>query len=202
MSNSARVVPRLLSGFKDRLPQEAMTKLHLLSVVTKVFESFGFVPIETPHLEYADILSKQGGEDIQKELYKFIDNGGREVGLRFDQTVPLSRFIALHRDKIDLPFKRYAIGNVFRGEKAQRGRYREFTQCDFDFVGSDAVGCDAEIIQVIYASMLALGIKDFTIWINNRKILSGICKYFNVENETLALRLIDKLDKIGHDKRT
>lgn len=199
MSNSARVVPRLLSGFKDRLPQEAMTKLHLLSVVTKVFESFGFVPIETPHLEYADILSKQGGEDIQKELYKFIDNGGREVGLRFDQTVPLSRFIALHRDKIDLPFKRYAIGNVFRGEKAQRGRYREFTQCDFDFVGSDAVGCDAEIIQVIYASMLALGIKDFTIWINNRKILSGICKYFNVENETLALRLIDKLDKIGHD---
>lgn len=197
MSNSTRVIPRLLSGFKDRLPQEAMTKLHLISIVSNVFESFGFVPIETPHLEYADILQKQGGEDIQKELYKFIDNGGREVGLRFDQTVPLARFISLHRDKIDLPFKRYAIGNVFRGERAQRGRYREFTQCDFDFIGSDAIGCDAEIIQVIYSSMLALGISDFTIWINNRKILSGICNYFNVTNQTLVLRIIDKIDKIG-----
>ena len=197
MGNSTKVIPRLLSGFKDRLPQEAMTKLNLLSIVSKVFESFGFVPIETPHLEYADILSKQGGDDIQKELYKFIDNGGREVGLRFDQTVPLARFISLHRDKIDLPFKRYVIGNVFRGEKAQRGRYREFTQCDFDFIGSNAIGCDVEIIQVIYASMLALDIKDFTIWINNRKILSGICKHFNVKNEILVLRLIDKLDKIG-----
>lgn len=199
MSNSTRVIPRLLSGFKDRLPQEAMTKLNLISIVSKVFESFGFVPIETPHLEYADILSKQGGEDIQKELYKFIDNGGREVGLRFDQTIPLARFISLHRDKIDLPFKRYAIGNVFRGERAQRGRYREFTQCDFDFIGSNAIGCDVEIIQVIYASMLALGIRDFTIWINNRKILSGICSYFNVKNEALVLRLIDKIDKIGID---
>lgn len=199
MSNSTRVIPRLLSGFKDRLPQEAMTKLNLISVVSRVFESFGFVPIETPHLEYADILSKQGGEDIQKELYKFIDNGGREVGLRFDQTIPLARFISLHKDKLDLPFKRYAIGNVFRGERAQRGRYREFTQCDFDFIGSYSIACDAEIIQVIYASMLALGIRDFTIWINNRKILSGICSYFNVENETLVLRLIDKLAKVGID---
>lgn len=197
-----KVTPRTLSGFKDRLPREAMAKSELLSKVSKVFESFGFVPIETPHLEYADILVKQGSDEIQKELYKFKDHGNREVALRFDQTVPLARFIAQHKHKLELPFKRYAIGNVFRGERAQKGRYREFTQCDFDFIGSNSIACDAEIVQVIYGSMLALGINEFTIWLNNRKILNGICKHFKLEGEELIsniLRIIDKLDKIGED---
>lgn len=198
--NRIIVTPRLLSGFKDRLPDEAIAKYKLLRILSNEFEYFGFMPIETPHLEYADILVKQGSDEIQKELYRFKDNGGRDVALRFDQTVPLARFISQHRDKLDLPFKRYAIGNVFRGERAQKGRYREFTQCDFDFIGSDSIACDAEIVQVIYASLVALGIEEFTIWLNNRKVLNGICKYFGIESEIESiLRIIDKLDKIGRD---
>ncbi|RAX54840.1 histidine--tRNA ligase [Helicobacter sp. 16-1353] len=200
--SSILVVPRTLSGFKDRLPMEAMAKSKLLFIVSRIFENFGFVPIETPHLEYADILVKQGSDEIQKELYRFKDHGGREVALRFDQTVPLARFISQHRAKIDLPFKRYAIGNVFRGERAQKGRYREFTQCDFDFIGSNSIACDAEIVQVIYASMVALGIEEFTIWLNNRKILNGICEYFGITKQSdisNVLRIIDKLDKIGEE---
>ncbi|MDE6885643.1 MAG: histidine--tRNA ligase [Helicobacteraceae bacterium] len=198
-----KITPRTLSGFKDRLPKEAMAKSKLLSIVSKVFENFGFMPIETPHLEYADILIKQGSDEIQKELYKFKDHGNRDVALRFDQTVPLARFISQHRNKIDLPFKRYAIGNVFRGERAQKGRYREFTQCDFDFIGSSSIACDAEIIQVIYESMIALGIEEFTIWLNNRKILNGICKYFGIlkDNDiSNILRIIDKIEKIGENE--
>lgn len=193
------ITPRVLSGFKDRLPNEAMAKSKLLRILSAEFENFGFMPIETPHLEYADILVKQGSEEIQKELYRFKDHGGRDVALRFDQTVPLARFISQHRSEIDLPFKRYVIGNVFRGERAQKGRYREFTQCDFDFIGSDSIACDAEIVQVIYASLCALGLDEFTIWLNNRKILNGICAHFGVEGEINAiLRIIDKIDKIGH----
>ncbi|PAF50813.1 histidine--tRNA ligase [Helicobacter sp. 13S00477-4] len=196
------VVPRTLSGFRDRLPKEAMAKSKLLSKVSRVFESFGFVPIETPHIEYADILVRQGSEEIQKELYRFKDHGGRDVALRFDQTVPLARFISQYHNEVELPFKRYVIGNVFRGERAQRGRYREFTQCDFDFIGSDSIACDAEIVQVIYASMATLGIEEFTVWLNHREILNGICKYFGIVDKKgveIALRIIDKLDKIGKD---
>ena len=194
------ITPRILSGFKDRLPNEAFAKYKLLRILSAEFENFGFMPIETPHLEYADILVKQGSEEIQKELYRFKDHGGRDVALRFDQTVPLARFISQHRSELDLPFKRYAIGNVFRGERAQKGRYREFTQCDFDFIGSDSIACDAEIVQVIYASLCALGLDEFTIWLNNRKILNGICAYFGVGGEINAiLRVIDKIDKIGRE---
>ncbi|CBG40227.1 histidine--tRNA ligase [Helicobacter mustelae] len=194
------VTPRTLSGFRDHLPKEAIAKEKLLKKVTQVFESFGFVPIETPHMEYAEVLIKQGSKEIQKELYRFQDHGGRDVALRFDQTVPLARFISQYRNELPLPFKRYVVGNVFRGERAQRGRYREFTQCDFDFIGSNSIACDAEIIQVIYASMLSLGIEDFTIWLNHRSILNGICQYFGIKEETdiqNALRIIDKIDKIG-----
>ena len=196
------VTPRTLSGFRDRLPHEAIAKEKLLRTLTSVFESFGFVPIETPHLEYADVLVKQGSEEIQKELYRFQDHGGRDVALRFDQTVPLARFITQYQNELSLPFKRYAIGNVFRGERAQKGRYREFTQCDFDFIGSKSIACDAEIIQVIYASMMNLGINDFIIWVNHRNILNGICKYFDITQESdiqNTLRIIDKLDKIGEN---
>lgn len=196
------ITPRTLSGFKDRLPKEAIAKEKLLKKVTQVFESFGFTPIETPHLEYAEILVKQGSEEIQKELYRFQDHGGRDVALRFDQTVPLARFISQYKNELPLPFKRYVVGNVFRGERAQKGRYREFTQCDFDFIGSNSIACDAEIIQVIYASMLSLGVEDFIIWLNHRSILNGICQYFGITNEEdiqNTLRIIDKIEKIGID---
>lgn len=196
------VTPRVLSGFKDRLPKESMTKNMLLGKVSEVFLKFGFVPIETPHIEYADILVKQGSEEIQKELYRFNDKGGRDVALRFDLTVPLARFISQYQNELQLPFKRYAIGNVFRGERAQKGRYREFTQCDFDFIGSQSLSCDAEIVQVIYASLCAIGIDEFSIWINHRKILNGICKHFGITESkeiNATLRVIDKLDKIGKE---
>ncbi|WP_334095395.1 histidine--tRNA ligase [Helicobacter typhlonius] len=196
------VTPRTLSGFKDRLPKEALAKAHLLNKVSNVFMNFGFVPIETPHLEYADVLIKQGSDEIQKELYRFKDHGGRDVALRFDLTVPLARFVSQYKNEVGLPFKRYAIGNVFRGERAQRGRYREFTQCDFDFIGSDSISCDAEILQVIYASLMKLGIEEFTIWLNHRGILDGICEYCGIVNDkdiNSALRIIDKFDKIGKD---
>lgn len=198
----ALVTPRTLSGFRDRLPKEALAKTLLLNKLSAVFMDFGFVPIETPHLEYADVLIKQGSDEIQKELYRFKDHGGRDVALRFDLTVPLARFVSQYKNEVGLPFKRFAIGSVFRGERAQRGRYREFTQCDFDFIGSDSISCDAEILQVIYASLVELGINEFTIWLNHRGILNGICEHCGItgeKNVNTALRIIDKLDKIGKE---
>ncbi len=195
------VEARTLSGFRDRLPRETLIKHDIIEKVVRVFRSFGFAPIETPHLEYADILVKQGSEEIQKELYRFRDHGDRDVALRFDQTIPLARFISQHRSDITLPFKRYAIGNVFRGERAQKGRYREFTQCDFDFIGSDSIGSDAEIVQVIKESLYALLIKDFTILLNNRKIINGFASYLGLGDKIEdILRVVDKIEKIGIDR--
>lgn len=191
------VEPRTLSGFKDRLPKEAIAKNDLINKITKVFDSFGFVPIETPHLEYAEVLIKQGSDEIQKELYAFKDHGGRDVALRFDLTVPLARFISQHRHSVGIPFKRYAVGNVFRGERAQKGRYREFTQCDVDFIGSQSIASDSEIIQVIASVMKKLEVGDFTISINHRGVLNGICEYLGIVDVCNALRIVDKLDKIG-----
>lgn len=196
-----RITPRTLSGFKDRLPNEAIKKREILNRLSEVFESFGFAPIETPHLEYADVLLKRGSKEIQKELYRFKDHGGRDVALRFDLTVPLARFATQHRHSIRLPFKRYAIGSVFRGERAQAGRYREFTQCDFDFLGSDSLVADAEIIAVLEAGFEALGIEEFKISINNRKLMNGLLNslgYLDLSEE--ILRIVDKLDKIGKER--
>ncbi len=192
---------RTLSGFRDILPANACVKEEMITTLKEVFKSFGYVPIETPHLEYADVLVDKGSEEIQKELYRFRDHGGRDVALRFDQTVPLARFIVQHKHLLATPFKRYAIGNVFRGERAQAGRYREFTQCDFDFIGTTSIYSDMEIIQVIHNSLLALGIEKFTISINNRKILNGLAQYLKVEDKIEdILRIIDKIDKIGEEK--
>ena len=192
---------RTLSGFRDILPDNASVKETMLNKIKEVFKSFGFVPIETPHLEYAEVLIGKGSEEIQKELYKFRDHGGRDVALRFDQTVPLARFVVQHKHQLTMPFKRYAIGNVFRGERAQAGRYREFTQCDFDFIGTTSILSDMEIIQVIIDSLISLGIENFTIRINNRKILNGLAKYFGIEDKIEdILRIVDKIDKIGEDK--
>ncbi len=192
---------RTLSGFRDILPANASVKEAMLGEIKEVFKSFGFVPIETPHLEYAEVLVGKGSDEIQKELYKFRDHGDRDVALRFDQTVPLARFVVQHKHLLAMPFKRYAIGNVFRGERAQAGRYREFTQCDFDFIGTTSILSDMEIIQVINNSLIALGIENFTIRINNRKILNGLAEHFNVADKIEdILRIVDKIDKIGEEK--
>ncbi|PAF44126.1 histidine--tRNA ligase [Helicobacter sp. 11S02629-2] len=191
------VTPRILSGFKDRLPNEALIKMQLIESLSSVFLSYGLMPIETPHLEYSEVLLGLSSDEIEKELYRFKDHGGRDVALRFDQTVPLARFITQHRNELQLPFKRFAIGNVFRGERAQKGRYREFTQCDFDIVGSESFSSDAEIIEIIFSTMHALNLEEFTIWINHRDILNGIFEYLGIAEVNSALRIIDKLDKIG-----
>ena len=192
------ITPRTLSGFKDRLPKESYAKSQMLKSIVESFEKFGFSPIETPHLEYAEILKKQGSEEIQKEMYHFLDHGGREVALRFDLTVPLARFIAQYKNELGLPFKRYCIGNVFRGERAQKGRYREFTQCDFDFIGTHSIGADAEIVQVIYQTLRHLGVERFTIALNNRKIFNGLMESLGAQSQTIeVLRIVDKMDKIG-----
>ena len=194
------VTPRTLSGFRDRLPKEAFAKSKMLRSIVESFEKFGFLPIETPHLEYLEILKKQGSDEIQKEMYHFLDHGQREVALRFDLTVPLARFCAQYRNEIGMPFKRYCIGNVFRGERAQKGRYREFTQCDFDFIGTQSIGSDVEIIQVIYQTLFDLGIQDFTIHINHRKIFDGLMESLGTKEHTVeVLRIIDKIDKVGRE---
>ena len=194
------ITPRTLSGFKDRLPKEAYAKSQMLKSIVTSFEKFGFTPIETPHLEYAEILKKQGSEEIQKEMYHFLDNGGREVALRFDLTVPLARFISQYKNELGLPFKRYCIGNVFRGERAQKGRYREFTQCDFDFIGTQSIGSDTEIVQVIYQTLRHLGVERFTIALNHRKIFNGLMESLGAESQTIeTLRILDKIDKIGRE---
>jgi len=194
------ITPRTLSGFKDRLPKESYAKSKMLKRIVESFEAFGFSPIETPHLEYAEILKKQGSEEIQKEMYHFLDHGGREVALRFDLTVPLARFISQYKNALGLPFKRYCIGNVFRGERAQKGRYREFTQCDFDFIGTQSIGSDAEIVQVIYQTLRHLGVERFTIALNHRKIFNGLMKSLGAESQTIeTLRILDKIDKIGRE---
>lgn len=195
------IYPKTLSGFRDILPSLAITKEDMIVKIKGVFRKFGFVPIETPHLEYTEILLGKGSDEIQKQLYRFLDNGKRDVTLRFDHTVPLARFVVQHKNSLGLPFKRYAVGNVFRGESPQSGRYREFTQCDFDFIGTYSITADSEIVQVIYSSLKALKIDDFTIFLNNRKIVNGLCEKINISHKVSdVLRIVDKINKIGAEQ--
>lgn len=180
-----------LKGFRDFLPEEARKRQYVIDTLKKVFESFGFEPLETPALEYAEILLGKYGEEADKLLYTFIDRGGRKVGMRYDQTVPLARVVAQYQNDIPLPFKRYQIQPVWRAENTQRGRYREFLQCDIDTVGTDSPLSDAEIITVIAKSFSELGFLDFRILVNDRNLFSGI------KND--AIITIDKLKKIGRE---
>ncbi|RIL08663.1 MAG: histidine--tRNA ligase [Proteobacteria bacterium] len=195
---SKLIEARTLKGFHDCLPREAILKNQMLAVLRAVFESFGYVPIETPHLEYSEILVGEASAEIKKQMYRFQDNGGRDVALRFDLTVPFARFVVQHRQELGVPFKRYAIGDVFRGESPQLGRYRQFTQCDFDFVGTSSVSSDSEIVQVIFSALSRLKIPDFTVNVNHRKILNGLAAKLGLQGRGAdLLRIVDKLDKIG-----
>ncbi|MEA3305073.1 MAG: histidine--tRNA ligase [Patescibacteria group bacterium] len=192
---------RTLSGFRDLLPQEALAKEDMIRTVSDIFRSFSFAPIETPHLEYEETLVDISEDDVQKEMYRFEDHGGRRVALRFDQTLPLARYVVEHKNDLALPFRRYAIGNVFRGERPQKGRYREFTQCDFDCVGSDSSAVDAEVIAITAAAITVLGISDFTIAISNRKILNGYLQTLHLESQAESiLRIVDKKAKISAEE--
>jgi histidyl-tRNA synthetase len=197
----ALIEPRTLKGFRDYLPEAQIPREWLIDTARKVYRSYGFLPIDTPALEYAEILTGKGGDESDKQMYRFKDHGDRDVALRFDLTVPLARFVAQHSNELGMPFKRYHIANVWRGENTQRGRYREFMQCDFDTIGTESIAADIEMVLVIHDLMLALGIEDFTIRVSNRKILNGWLTWIDMRDHSVAvLRAIDKLDKIGRDK--
>ncbi len=194
------IEPRVLKGFRDYLPATMLVRERLMETARRVFRSYGFSPIDTPALEYAEILLGKGGDESDKQLFRFNDNGGRDVALRFDLTVPLARFAAQHVGQLGLPFKRYHLGTVWRGENTQKGRYREFLQCDFDTIGTLSPGADLETLLVIHDLMLALGFERFTIRVNNRLILNGLLEQLGVgDRSTGVLRAIDKLAKIGVD---
>lgn len=190
--------PQLSGGFRDYLPEDMIQRQKMFDTIRVVFERFGFLPLDTPGIEREEILTG-GDPNFRMQIFK---TGLREsdegLALRFDLTVPLARVIALYSDKIEKPFKRYQSGKVWRGEKPQAGRFREFVQFDADIVGSNKVSADAEIIALMYETLTALGIERFKIKINNRKILNGLPDFAGYEKSlnTEILRTIDKLDKI------
>lgn len=192
------IEPRVLKGFRDYLPATMLVRERLMETARRVFRSYGFSPIDTPALEYAEVLLGKGGEESDKQMFRFRDNGDRDVAMRFDLTIPLARFAALHASKLGLPFKRYHLGTVWRGENTQKGRYREFMQCDFDSIGTTAPGSDFETLLVIHDLLAALGFERFTIRLNNRQVLNGMLQSLGVGDKTTGvLRALDKLAKIG-----
>jgi histidyl-tRNA synthetase len=200
MTDPKRIEPRTLKGFRDYLPEAMIPRERLIDTARRVYRSYGFAPIDTPALEYLEVLTGKGGDETDKQLYQFQDHGGRAVGMRFDLTVPLARFAAQHFAELAIPFKRYHIAAVWRGENTQRGRYREFMQCDFDTIGTTAAAADVETALVIHDLFLALGFQDFTIRVNNRMVLNGLLERVGLDGRTaLVLRALDKLAKAGRD---
>lgn len=191
---------RVLKGFRDYPPADMMLRQRLIEIFRTVFEKHGFEPIDTPVLEYLDVLTGKAGEN-EKLMYHFADHGGREIGLRYDLTVPLARFMAMHENDVVLPFKRYHIAPVWRAEKPQRGRFREFVQCDADIVGSPSMLADAESISVMADAIHAVGLPQAIILINHRRVLESMALLAGVAAEHAGdiFRAIDKLDKIGPD---
>lgn len=190
------IQPRTLKGFRDHLPAQALLRERVLDVARRVYRSYGFAPIDTPALEYLEILSGKGSEETDKQLYRFTDHGGREVGMRFDLTVPFARFAAQHVHELGLPFKRYHMATVWRGENTQRGRYREFMQCDFDTIGTTSPVADLEMVLVVHDLLAAIGIERFTIRINDRRVLAGVLGRLGLaDRSTGVLRSLDKLGK-------
>jgi histidyl-tRNA synthetase len=195
------IQPRTLKGFRDYLPESMIPRERLIDIARKVYRSYGFSPIDTPTLEYLEILTGNGGAETDRQLYRFEDHGGRNVGMRFDLTVPLARFVAQHINTLGTPFKRYHIAPVWRGENTQRGRYREFMQCDFDTIGTLSVAADIETGLVINDLFEEIGFERFTVHVNNRQVLTGLLEQIGVaEQATAILRSLDKLTKIGPER--
>lgn len=193
--------PIVLKGFRDSLPGEEIPKKNIERKLEEVFESFGFVPIDTPVLEYESVLLGKGGGETDKQIFHFEDNGGRKVAMRFDLTVPFARFLALHHAELPIPFKRYHIAKAWRGENPQKGRYREFIQCDFDLVGVDNAEADFEILSLMYASFNALKIDNLKFHVANRALFNEFLETIEVQDKSIEiLRTVDKLRKIGEDE--
>jgi histidyl-tRNA synthetase len=195
------IKPKTLRGFRDSLPETETVKLEIQEKLTRVFRSCGFVPIDTPALEYSEILLGKGGGETDKQVYRFLDHGRRDIALRFDLTVPFARFMAAHANELYLPFKRYHMAKVWRGENTQRGRYREFIQIDFDIVGVDSPSADFEILTVMAKSMQTVGIKDFRIHFSHRQLFGEFLEQLGMADQYMpVLRTIDKLKKIGEEQ--
>ena len=197
---SKLIKPATLKGFRDYLPTAMMAREQLIDTARKVYRSYGFSPIDTPALEYSEILLGKGGDESDKQLFRFVDQGDRDVAMRFDLTVPLARFAAQHLQEIGTPFKRYHIATVWRAEKPQKGRYREFMQCDFDTIGTDSNAADVETLLVIHDLMERIGFSRFAIRVNHRRVLNGLLEKLDLSDKgTAVLRALDKLPKIGHE---
>lgn len=201
MKDQAIIQPRILKGFRDSLPEIQIPKEAMVTTLQKHFASYGFVPIDTPALEYMEILLGKGGGETDKQIFHFTDQGGREVAMRFDLTVPFARYLALHEHELALPFKRYHIDKVWRGENPQKGRYREFTQCDFDIVGVDNAESDAEILSMMASSFQKIGVEHARFHVAHRGMFNQLLINLNVEDLSVEiLRLVDKLRKIGKEE--
>lgn len=195
------IEPKVLKGFRDFLPGKEIQRKKIIKILEETFGSFGFQPIDTPVLEYRDVLLGKGGGETDKQLYSFKDNGKRDVAMRFDLTVPFARFMAAHLNELILPFKRFHIDKVWRGENTQRGRYREFIQCDFDIVGVDNSSADFEILQMMHKSFLAMGVKNISFKISHRGIFNNFLNEIDAQDKSEEImRIVDKIGKIGREK--
>ena len=196
-----KVQPKILPGFMELLPSDQILFNNMIDTIRNVYEKFGFLPLDTPVIEHSEVLLAKAGGETEKQIYRF-NKGDNDLSLRFDLTVPLARYVAMHYNDLAFPFKRYQMSKVFRGERPQKGRFREFYQCDIDIIGNEVLPLvyDAEIPAIIYELFKQLNFGDFIIRINNRKILNGLFSYLNLDNlSTDVMRIIDKIDKIGKD---
>ena len=198
----AKMTPRTLSGFMELLPQPQQQMERMMQILRETYSLYGFTPLDTPVIEASEVLLAKGGGETEKQIYRF-QKGYADLALRFDLTVPLAKYVALHGGELSFPFRRYQIGKVYRGERAQRGRFREFYQADIDVIGDGKLDItnEAEIPSIIYQTFTRLGLKRFQIRVNNRKILNGFYAMLGLTEQSGAImRTVDKLDKIGPDK--
>ena len=196
------IKPRTLSGFMELLPAPQVQMERIMEILRKTYSLYGFTPLDTPAIEAAEVLLAKGGGETEKQIYRF-QKGDSDLALRFDLTVPLAKYVALHYGELSFPFRRYQIGKVYRGERAQRGRFREFYQADIDIIGDGKLDIvnEAEIPSIIYKTFTALGLKRFQIRVNNRKVLSGFYQSLGLEGQSGdIMRTVDKLEKIGPEK--
>ncbi len=204
MSKHGIIEPRRLKGFRDYMPDQMEKRLEIMDLIRREAALAGFRSIGTPALEYAETLMGQGSDETDKQVYRFKDNGDRDVALRFDLTVPFARFVGEHQGTLIFPFKKLQIGDVWRGENTQKGRYREFTQCDLDIIGADTMMADIEVLSVFIRILSGAGCGGTTMALGNRRILSGLiaarCPGLTPAQETEVLIALDKLAKIGPAK--
>lgn len=196
-----KVNPRTLTGFMELLPQKQIRFNKIKEIIQKNYEKFGFLPLDTPVIELSEVLLAKAGGETEKQIYSF-EKGDKNISLRFDLTVPLAKYVSMNYGNLSFPFRRYQIGKVYRGERTQKGRFREFYQCDIDIIGDEQLSNmhDAELPSIIYNIFKELDFGEFVICINNRKLFTGLFEYLNLTDKTVdIMRIIDKIDKIGKE---